>query len=102
GGGAHWVSLLEYESADSLRRFRIEFELALKAEFFVPASVRSLEKPDACFTLLREESVRAVCLLERNHRLIVGYSFFEIDLVGGTLAIALALARLVDEAVDRR
>jgi hypothetical protein len=100
GGGAHWVSLLEYESTEALARYRVEFELALRAEFFVPAVARALEEADACFTLLREESARGVCLLERDNRLIVGYSFFETDIVEGQLQTALALARLIDDALQ--
>jgi hypothetical protein len=98
GGGAHWASLLQYESVEALERFRLEYELALKAEYFVPATVRSLEDPDACFVLLREESVRGICLFERDSHLIVGYSFFETDIKEGQIATALALARVVDDA----
>jgi hypothetical protein len=99
GGGAHWASLLQYESVKTLEQFRLEYELALKAEYFVPATVRSLVDPDACFVLLREESVRGICLLERDNHLIVGYSFFETDIKEGQIATALALARVVDEAL---
>lgn len=96
GGGAHWVSLLRYDSGESLAASRADYEAALEAEFFVPATVRSLDEPDACFYLLREESARGICLLERGELLIVGYSFFEIDFADGQLAVALELTRLVD------
>jgi hypothetical protein len=99
GGGAHWASLLRYASPETLADFRIAYELTLKTEFFEPATVRSLTGTDACFTLWREESSRAICLFERGHDLIVAYSFFEIDVVDGLLINALALGRLLDQTV---
>lgn len=100
GGGAHWVSLLHFESASSLLESREAFEAELVAEFFVPASVGNLEAPDACFALIREESARAICLLERGEILIVGYSFFEVDFADAQLGNAIALARLVESALQ--
>lgn len=99
GGGHHWMALLRYESNDALTEFRSAFTTDLERAMFVRAEVPNLESADECLYLLREETARALCLFERGELLIVGYSFFDLDYADVQLANALALARLLDDAL---
>jgi len=93
------MALLRYESNDALTGFRSAFTADLERAMFVRAGVPSLDPPDECIYLLREETARALCLIERGELLIVGYSFFDLDYADVQLANALALARLLDGAL---
>ncbi|MCC6705391.1 MAG: hypothetical protein IT334_10975 [Thermomicrobiales bacterium] len=99
GGGHHWMALLRYESNDALTDIRSAFTAELERAMFVRADVPNLEPADECLYLLREETARALCIFERGDRLIVGYSFFDLDYADVQLANALALARLLDDAL---
>lgn len=98
GGGFHWVALLQFEDAQDLEQSSEAHSIEMDAAGYVAAIAP--DPAGSCFSLIREESARAVCSTPLGTLMIVGYSFFEVDHPDGQIQTAIALVEIVREAVD--
>ncbi len=99
GGGFHWVALLHYADEAALDGHSDDHANGLSAAGYT-AEDSAPDSERACFSLVREESARAVCTSALGTLMIVGYSFFEVDHPDGQIQTATALVEIVRAAVD--